>query len=143
MRRPLTWSYWFSEPVDDPFVQLFRYFWVGGVAFIVDFSVLFAMTHFAKVHYLISAAVAFVLGLATNYTLSVSWVFKQRKLQNAVLEFLIFGLVGIAGLGLNELIMWTCTDKAGFHYLVSKIISTGMVFFFNFIFRKLLLFRRS
>jgi putative flippase GtrA len=61
-------------------IQLVRYTIVGGLAFIVDFASLFALTEFFSVHYLISAAIAFLLGITTNYVLSLTWVFTKRAI---------------------------------------------------------------
>jgi len=58
------------RPTDSTLVQLLRYTFVGGLAFIVDLGSLFALTEFAGLHYLVSASLSFLLGLATNYTLS-------------------------------------------------------------------------
>jgi putative flippase GtrA len=132
----------FRRETDSTLIQLFRYLWVAGVAFVVDFSTLFLLTHFAGLHYLASAAIAFLLGLVTNYTLSIRWVFNRRARSDKRAEFVVFALVGAAGLGLNELFLWIFTDLASLHYLISKLISTGLVFFFNFFVRKALLFTK-
>lgn len=123
--------------------QFLRYSLVGGMAFLVDFGSLYAFTEFGGLPYLVSAALAFVLGLCTNYVLSISWVFSSRKLGNRWLEFGVFALIGLVGLGLNELIIWQFTETIGLHYLVSKIVSAGVVLFWNFFARKYALFKRS
>ena len=125
---------------DKTSVQLFKYLFVGGIAYCVDFGSLFFLTDFVKIHYLLSAAIAFILGLLTNYTLSVLWVFPKRALANKRLEFFIFSVIGLVGLGLNEVIIWFFTEFVHFHYLISKIFSTVVVFFWNFIARKKILF---
>ncbi len=122
-------------------VQLFRYAFVGAAAFAVDFTSLWALTELLNVHYLVSAAVSFAAGLATNYLLSVAWVFRNRTIGSRSIEFGAFALIGIAGLALNELLIWALTEHWLFHYLVSKIVSTIIVFFLNFFARKYLLFR--
>jgi len=122
-------------------IQLFRYFFVGGAAFIVDFGSLFVLTDFFGVYYLISAAIAFILGLIVNYGLSISWVFNNRTLENSTLEFGVFSLIGIVGLGLNEIFIWFFTAEIGFYYLISKMISAVIVLFWNFFARKFVLFR--
>lgn len=122
--------------------QLIRYTFVGGVAFVVDYGLLFCLTEFAGLHYLWSAAVAFVAGLAVNYTLSLLLVFTTHRLQNAWIEFAIFALIGVVGLGLNEGIIYVVADILGAHYMLAKIVSTILVFFWNFFARKLTLFQK-
>ena len=131
----------FRNKVDRTSIQLFRYAFVGGFAFIIDFGSLFILTEFFGIYYLISAPIAFILGLITNYILSIVWVFKKRKFRNKSFEFGMFGLIGIVGVGLNELFIWYFTEYVHLYYLTSKIISTGFVFLWNFFVRKSMLFR--
>jgi putative flippase GtrA len=49
----------------------------------VDFGSLYVLTEYAGVYYLVSAAAAFLLGLSTNYALSVAWVFGTRAVSSA------------------------------------------------------------
>ena len=121
--------------------QFARYLVAGGLAFVVDFGSLYLLTEFVGLYYLISAAVAFLLGLATNYSLSRLWVFNRRTIENAALEFLVFAVIGVVGLGSNEVIIWFVREKIHFHYLVGKMASSGIVLFWNFGARKFLLFR--
>ena len=121
-------------------IQLLRYGFVGGCAYAVDFGSLYVFTEYLGIHYLISAALAFILGLITNYLLSIAWVFHTRSVTDQKKEFAIFALIGIVGLGFNELFIWVFTEWGQMHYLVSKLISTVFVFFWNFFARKKALF---
>jgi len=56
-------------------------------------------------------------------------------------EFAIFALVGIAGLGLTELILFIGTEGVGLDYRLSKLFAVGVVLMWNFGARKFLLFR--
>lgn len=128
------------DPTDKVFIQLFRYFFVGGTAFVVDFGLLWALTRCCGMHYLLSAAISFAAGLTVNYALSVCWVFNDHVLRSRVAEFAAFVLIGIIGLGLNEAILWGATALMELHYLIAKILSAAVVFFWNFLARKYLLF---
>lgn len=130
----------FFDKSDKTSIQLFKYFFVGGIAYTVDFGSLFILTDLVKVHYLISAAIAFTLGLITNYSLSIIWVFSKRTVADKRLEFILFSIIGLVGLGLNEVIIWFFTEWIHFHYLISKVFSTVVVFFWNFFARKKILF---
>jgi putative flippase GtrA len=125
---------------DRTSTQLIRYGFVGGCAYAVDFGTLYLFTDHLHIHYLLSAAMAFVLGLITNYILSIMWVFHTRSMDDRRKEFFVFAVIGAVGLGFNELFIWFFTETAGLHYLVSKLISTVFVFFWNFFARKKILF---
>lgn len=130
----------FKDQTERTLVQMFRYTFVGGAAFLVDFGSLFVFTDFFGVYYLISAAIAFILGLITNYALSISWVFNKRTFGNKKLEFGVFALIGIVGLGLNEILIWFLTEDLQLYYLISKIIAAILILFWNFFARKFTLF---
>lgn len=129
-----------KQPTDDVWIQLFRYFFVGGTAFAVDFGLLWVLTECAGLHYLLSAALSFAAGLTVNYLLNVWWVFCDHVLRSRIVEFAIFVLIGMIGLCLNEAIIWCATEWLHLHYLSSKIVSTAVVFLWNFMARKYLLF---
>jgi putative flippase GtrA len=130
-----------KEKTNNTWIQLFRYTFVGGFAFVFDFSLLYLLTEYFNIYYLVSAAAAFLLGLAINYLLSVIWIFEKRTIKSKYVEFIIFTLIGIVGLALNEFIIWFFTETVHTHYLYSKLISTVFVYLWNFFIRKFTLFR--
>ena len=127
-------------PAQKALRQFAQYVLVGGAAFAVDISVLYLLTEEAGLHYLISATIAFLLGLVTNYLLCIAWVFDIRIMSNRLYEFTLFGLIGIAGLLLNNVLLYTLTDGLGLHYLVSKFVAAGVILIFNFSLRRRMLF---
>ena len=127
---------------DSVIGQFLRYLVVGGVAFVVDFGVLVLLTEVLSLHYLTSAAVAFCCGLVINGILSITWVFDTRSLGSKKTEFTIFSVIGVVGLGWNELLMYLGTDVVGLDYRLSKLITVAIVLFWNFGMRKLILFGR-
>jgi len=83
----------FIRPTDSTLIQLFGYTFVGGMAFTVDFTLLFVLTDILSIYYLISAAIAFLLGLTTNYILSIIWVFRrQSKIVSTIFVYLWISL---------------------------------------------------
>lgn len=129
-------------PSGDIRIQAFRYLISGGTAFVVDTGLLALLTElFGREHLLVWTAIAFCVGLLITYLFSILWVFDNRSLKSRTAEIGIFVAIGVIGLGLTELLMWIFADKAGLHYLLSKIITTVLVFVWNFAAKKLLLFR--
>lgn len=125
---------------NNTFVQLFKYTFVGGIAFIFDFGLLYILTEYFNIYYLVSAGIAFIAGVLITYIFSITWVFDIRRIQNKHLELGLFIILSVIGLLLTELFMWFFTEKVSFHYLNSKIISSAIVLFWNFFSKKILLF---
>ena len=121
-------------------IQFYRYVFVGGLAFVVDFGALYVLTHYAHIFYVLSASISFIIGSVLNYKLSILWIFSDRPIQNRSLEFWFFVGIGLTGLALNAGIIFIFTHFFGLFYLLSKIISAVIVFSWNFGVRKIFLF---
>ena len=93
--------------------------------------------------HLIAAPIGFAFGLATIYLLSVRWVFRFRRVADRRAEFAVFAVIGLAGMALNQGIIYAAVQMLPGSYEVAKLISAGTVFCFNFALRKLLLFTRN
>jgi putative flippase GtrA len=130
----------FTNKTNKVFIQLFRYTFVGGFAFIIDFGLLWFLTKVIDFHYLLSATISFIAGLLVNYFISTKWVFNKGRIRNKKLEFTYFGLIGVVGLILNDIFIWLLTDFAAVNYLISKIITALLVYLWNFFARKYFLF---
>lgn len=125
------------------FSQLIKFGLVGGIAFLIDYGIIVFLTEVFKIPSLISAAISFTVSVIFNYIASVKWVFDVDKEKNSkTKELVVFILLSIVGLGINELIMWIMDKKFGIYYMISKIVATIVVMCYNFITRKLFLEKR-
>ncbi|WP_296857095.1 GtrA family protein [uncultured Methanobrevibacter sp.] len=133
----------FKDPTDDIFLQLFRYVFVGGTAFIVDFFFLYFFSDICGIYYLISAILSFIISVLVNYLMSTKWVFNQNNIENKVFEFNMFILISTIGLGFTEILLYLFTDIFGIYYLISKIISAIIVLFWNFLARRVMFYGKN
>ena len=130
----------FREKTTNIFIQFFRYIFVGGFAFLADAFTLWLCEKW--MNYMIAAAIAFVVGLAVNYALSIWFVFSESsKVKNKVKEFVVYGIIGLIGLLITEGIMYLFTDVFGLYFLISKIIAAAIVLVWNFAARKVVLYK--
>ncbi len=145
-KQPLSWSFRLVievaglKPSHKYVVQLIRSMIVSVVALIADFGALVLLKEKAGFNYLIAATLSFSLGMTVNYILSVKWVFAFRKLDSYHKEFIIFVILGLVGLVLNLLIIAFVVSQLELDYRFAKAISAVLVFFWNFIARKKLLY---
>ena len=105
---------------------------MGGVSFLMDYSILFALTEFAGVYYLYSSAISFSITVVFNYWLCVIYVFKGASKQTARQAIIFFG-TGVIGLFLNQFCMWFFVDVVGLYYMIAKIFATAIVTIWNYI----------
>lgn len=140
MEKPLLKTL-LTEPTTNPLVQFFRYVFVGGCSFVVDAGVLWLLAHMGM-HYLYAACFGFAAGLFCNFILSRALVFRAQSARvGRVLEFAGYALIGLIGLGLTEALLYFFTEIVLFHYMISKVIASAVVLFWNFFGRKHLLYR--
>ncbi|HEX8762457.1 MAG TPA: GtrA family protein [Candidatus Saccharimonadales bacterium] len=128
-------TFWYKllvAPTSHGGVQFIRYGLVAGIAFIVDFGLLYVFTSHLHWFYLLSATSSFAISVVVNYLLSTAWVFAKRNKRQRTLEITIFIAICTVALGLNDMFMWLFTSVIGMHYLYSKLITVAIVFFWSF-----------
>jgi len=121
-------------------VQLFRYLISGFFAFFVDALLLFLLTEYVHLYYLISVVIAYSVGLLVSYFTNIIWVFENRKKKQQSVELVIFIVISLLGLLFTFILMWLFTSELNIYYLYSKIITTIIVFIWNFVAKKWILF---
>ncbi|WP_230398881.1 GtrA family protein [Novisyntrophococcus fermenticellae] len=119
--------------------QVVRFGFVGGTAFLIDYGIMILLTEVFSINYLVSSGISFSISVIYNYIMSIHWVFNVDKEKSGTANFMIFLILSIIGLGLNQLIMWLMVDKADVFYMISKIVATAVVMIYNFITRKIFL----
>ena len=116
-----------------------RYFLASLAALAIDMAVLLGLA--TVMHYLVAASLGFVAGAVTSYLLATRWVFRQRRLvHRKKAEIGLYVMVGVLGLGLNDLVIMLAVGHFGLSILLAKLLAAGVTFLFNFALRKLALF---
>lgn len=116
--------------------QILKFGLVGGIAFLIDFCI-FAILVKIGIHYLIAQIISFFISLIFNYIASIKWVFNAKKQTKK--EALLFIVLAIIGLGINELLLYIGISILNIDTILTKLISTMLVMIYNFITRKLII----
>ena len=122
--------------------QIIKFGLVGFLCFFIDYGIMVFLTEIAGVHYLLSSGISFTVSVIVNYILSLTYVFETEN-GNRVKEFVIFVVLSVIGLGINQLLMWFCVDILGIFYMISKIGATAVVMVYNFVTRKVVLEKKT
>ena len=116
------------------------YIAASGLGLGTDLLLLWLFVERAQVHYLLAASIAFIAGTAVVYMLSVTAIFRHRRVTDRRLEFGTFTAIGGVGLLVNLAVLRLAVEVFGTHYLVGKLVSVVFTFSLNFGLRRYLLF---
>ena len=119
------------------FEQIVKFGIVGAIAFVIDYAVLFVLVQFLHMDSIIAATISFTVSVIFNYLASMKYVFVGRADQSKQTQFIIFIVLSVIGLGINDGILSPFIPT--YYYLVSKIVATAIVMVWNFVSRKIFL----
>ena len=119
-------------------LQIIKFGIVGIIATMVDVGVLVVLKELLHVDVLVSSEISFCVSVAANYILSMTFVFKSKN-QDKIREIIVFVLLSVGGLCLNQLILWIGVKLASVYYLIAKLFALVIVPVYNFITRKIFL----
>ena len=120
-------------------LQLVKFGAVGFLCFFIDYGIMLLLTELAGVNYLISCCISFSVSVIVNYLLSMHFVFAAKANMKKRTQFVIFVILSVIGLGLNQLFMWLFVDLVHIPYQIAKLAVTAIVMLFNFVTRKVFL----
>lgn len=123
-------------------IQLIKFGIVGVIATLIDLAVLMVLKEILDVDVLAASAAAFSVSVIANYILSMLFVFKGSE-NSKVKEFIVFVVLSIGGLFLNQFIMWIGTEIMTAYYLWVKAFALVFVPIYNFVTRKIFLEKKA
>ena len=138
----------FLEKIGETYMKkLFAQIIVGFLCFFIDYGIMVALVELAGFGELLASGCSFTVSVIVNYILSITVVFDTDKSADKAKQFIVFVILSLIGLGLNQIIMWGGVAWLGQYmnraYMVVKIFATGVVMVYNFISRKLFIEKKS
>jgi len=122
--------------------QFVKFCIVGGIAAVINFSFLYALTEWSGWWYIYSAIFGFLISAIFNFNANKFWTFKNRdRGRHALNQVFKFSLVLVAGLLINTLLIYAVTEGVGLDYRLSWVFATGVVTFWNFGFNRFWTFK--
>lgn len=127
--------------------QILKFSIVGFIAFLIDFGLYTIISQVLQWHYIVAGTISFTVSVIFNYLASMKYVFKHKEGMSKTKEFIIFVILSIIGLFINnaclllliDLIVWPFYISKPILELGSKIVATAVVMIWNFVSRKILL----
>jgi putative flippase GtrA len=113
-------------------VHISKYFLIGAVGACVDLAFFSTLIYGIDIHYLIAGAISFVFSTLVNYHLGIRFLFKKNTRFSSTKEMALIYIVSGLGLTFHQLILYTAVSHMGIQLILAKIITMGIVFFWNY-----------
>ena len=126
--------------VDKIFLWKFLKFCIVGLSgTIIDFGTTWLLKEKVKINKYIASSLGFAIAASSNYALNRFWTFHSENTHIAR-EYMSFILISIAGLGINNFVIFLFNEKMKFNFYLSKLFATGVVTLWNFFMNYLITF---
>jgi len=123
-------------------LTIIRYLIVGIIATLFDWSFFYLCNYILTLHYQISLGIGFTIGTLINYTLNRLFTF-MSKAKHVISQMGTHFTIALSTLLISLLIMYLLVDIINLTNMISRIITTAIVFFINYILHKNITFNKK
>ncbi len=111
-----------------------KYYIVGASGVLVNLGLLYSLTEFVGLWYLVSYIIAISVSITLNFTFNKFWTFSDSKnSQRTIVIYLKFVGVSLLGMGIQLGSVYLLVETLLVYYMLAALISIGIASGINFI----------
>ncbi len=111
-----------------------KYYVVGASGVLVNLGLLYSLTEFVGLWYLVSYIIAISVSITLNFTFNKFWTFSDSKnSQRTIVIYLKFVGVSLLGMGIQLGSVYLLVESLLVYYMLAALISIGIASGINFI----------
>ena len=115
-------------------VQTIKYFLVGGIGVGVNLGLLYVLTDFLGIWYILSQVIAITISITNNFFLHRYWTFKNEISEPKTIErYVKFFIVSVIGMGIQLGLTFALVENYDMYYLYAAVIAIGSASAFNYL----------
>lgn len=114
---------------------------VGIINTSIHLSLLYVLTEFFSIWYLLSSFLAFLVALTNSFIMNTLWTFKKNIKHKTINKYTKFLTISIIAAILNLFLLYVFTEFVGLWYMISQIIAIIFTLMINFIGNKFWTFK--
>ena len=134
--------------------RLFNYFWqpkyitilkfciVGFSGIVINNSLLYILTEFGKLFYLISASIAIETSVVSNFIFHDRWTFKNDKNIPIHKRFLSYQVISLIGIGGHLTLLYVLVDLCHIFYIYANILVIFPMVTWNFLMNRYITWKK-
>ena len=122
--------------------RILKFAVVGLSGVVVNMGLLYLLTHYFGLYYLLSSIVAIEVSILTNFVLNDIWTWRDRQKKSYWKRMLQYHIsVGITAVLANWLLLIFFTEVVGLYYMTANLIGISVGMLFNYTLNDLWTFR--
>ena len=115
-----------TKKIKHTLFEFFELSVAGTIGYIIHIALLFLITEFFGLHYLISNAIGFFVGTSICFGIDKVVIFHEVFKKHFWKEYAEFISVSITTLLLSTILLFTFTDLLGIYYIFSSILASAL-----------------
>lgn len=126
---------YFGQNFEIRWQRIFKFAFVGATGAILNLAILFALTNYILIWYMISALIATECSILWNFYLNTKVTFNYRFLNGSEIFTAAFKyhLSSLAGLVINITALFALTEFLKIYYLFSELLAIILAFGINYL----------
>jgi putative flippase GtrA len=121
--------------------QFGRYLIVGFSTVGLEIIDIRILTKYIGLWYLYSNTIAYTISFIFNFFLNRNWSFKSKG--NLAYQLATYGILFFINLFLSNAMMYLFTSVFNIYYMISKVISIGVIVMWNFVLYKKIIYKEK
>ena len=114
--------------------QTIKYFLVGGIGVGINLGLLYVLTDFLGIWYILSQGMAIAVSITNNFFLHRYWTFKNEIVEPKTLErYIKFFIVSVVGMCIQLGLTFVLVENFALYYLYAAVIAIGSASAFNYL----------
>lgn len=102
--------------------QIFKYVFVGSVVVAVNVSVLYSLTEFLHIYYLVSAVLSFCVAFLVSFFLQKFFTFRDASTSRVATQMAHYLLLQLAYICVNAVLLYVLVEFLGLWYILAELI---------------------
>lgn len=120
--------------------HLLRYLLSGGTAAAVLLLVLHVLVAWFGMYYLVASALAFSVSFCVSFLLQKFFTFRDHETERMHTQAALYLVVFLCNIAINTALMYTFVDIVGISYLISQVLTGGIIAMGSYFIYKHLIF---
>lgn len=106
---------------------------VGALGLVTTFVGTVLLYHVARLQLWLASGISIQVAILVTFTLNSLVTWRDRRGRSRSQRFLIFEVVSLVGLGINEAILLTSVDHFHVFYLLALLLGSGVAAIWNYL----------